>query len=132
MVESRPRRALRVSFCKIEFMRSPSLDLLILVLLDSGVEVAAVKVDPASNANDGKFFLENEVLDRLFRPPEVDRCVFHVQQCGLDVASGKTQEKALDFRGNPLGDRLGEFVNGFRHMLQRGGGLRPPTPARKV
>src|SRR5579863_1635057 len=49
------------------------------------IKVATIKMDTPAEADNGQFFLENEVLNRLFTAPKVYRGFFDVQENGLDV-----------------------------------------------
>jgi hypothetical protein len=79
-------------------------------LLDDVLEypLSPVKVNAATNSHDWQGLLEYQMLNRLFRPPEIHGSVFYVQQDRLDFAS-----ELLNVSGD-LGFDL------CRHLLRRG------------
>lgn len=68
----------------------------VFVLLNECIEVTAVEVNSATDADNGQFLLENEMLHGLFAPTKVNTSFFDGEECGLHTRRWNSDEKALE------------------------------------
>ncbi len=49
-----------------------------------------------TDSHDGKFALKDEVLDCLLAATKVNRGIFHIEECGLNLGQGNGVAKSRD------------------------------------
>src|ERR1039458_5872224 len=75
----------------------------VLVLLDPGIHVLAVKGDALADAYDWDSLVEDEMLDSLLRPAQIHSRLLYVVQPGLDAGHGRARQLLTHQQGDLRG-----------------------------